>query len=654
MWSDNESALDYLGFQHLVTAITTIVQNDDLLPATVGVYGDWGSGKSSLIRMVEQELNKDEGIVILSFNGWLFEGYEDAKTALMGTVLEELLENQKFLAKAGAATKRQLTQLLKRVNKLKIVGAIGKLAYAAYSGDVTGVGVGLSGGIDLLTAGKQALSKAKDVDLGEVNDYLEEQKKEEKNIKQSARRSIREFRQDFEKLLKTSKIKTLIIMIDDLDRCDPTTIIETLEAIKLFLFVPGTAFILGADERLIRYAVRRRFPELPGERFEVGRDYLEKLIQFPIRIPSLGRGETESYINLLFTKLSSLSNEQKEKARECVIECEADSLFGVNFDLAIAQKIFDPVPDDLAEHLALAQRIAPLLTSGLNGNPRQYKRFLNTLIIRLGMARSRKLELKQRVLAKLMLLEYVRLEYFKKLAELQGEQMGRPIELLQLEQSLKGRSKIRDDAEPTPEIEKASESQIEQEQAPPLGAEFKLWLSDNWTRSWINLDPMLSSIDLRPYFYFSQDRLGAISGEAQRLSPVAQETLFGLLHESEAVQKIALGKAQGLTATDAAAVFEAIILRIEQEEDLGSEHSAFMRIFDWVKVRPELLSQFITFLGRLPVTSLPPVTVLRVIEISKGTTAEDASYQLIERWSQNNSNIRLANIAISRLSFRTN
>lgn len=104
----------------------------------------------------------------------------------------------------------------------------------------------------------------------------------------------------------------------------PDTIIETLEAIKLFLFVPHTAFILGADERLVKYAVRRRFPELPGERAEVGRDYLEKLIQFPIRVPPLGRGEIESYINLLFTRKANLAADKFEEARKCVLACDTE------------------------------------------------------------------------------------------------------------------------------------------------------------------------------------------------------------------------------------------------------------------------------------------------------------------------------------------
>jgi len=57
--------------------------DDQLLPTTVGVYGDWGSGKSSLLRMVEKRLRAEEGTLVLWFNGWLFESFEDAKTALM-------------------------------------------------------------------------------------------------------------------------------------------------------------------------------------------------------------------------------------------------------------------------------------------------------------------------------------------------------------------------------------------------------------------------------------------------------------------------------------------------------------------------------------------------------------------------------------------
>ena len=78
MWSDNESKEDLLGFQYLAQAVISIVKNEALLPATIGVFGDWGGGKSTLIDIVQAQLmteaERKAGTVVLSFNGWLFEG----------------------------------------------------------------------------------------------------------------------------------------------------------------------------------------------------------------------------------------------------------------------------------------------------------------------------------------------------------------------------------------------------------------------------------------------------------------------------------------------------------------------------------------------------------------------------------------------------
>src|ERR1039457_3176923 len=56
MWSDNESTEDLLGFQYLADAVVSIVKNENLLPATIGVFGDWGGGKSTLIEIVRSQL----------------------------------------------------------------------------------------------------------------------------------------------------------------------------------------------------------------------------------------------------------------------------------------------------------------------------------------------------------------------------------------------------------------------------------------------------------------------------------------------------------------------------------------------------------------------------------------------------------------------
>jgi predicted KAP-like P-loop ATPase len=101
MWSDRETTIDLLNVEHLVTAITGTVTRGHLRPLTLGVFGDWGSGKSSVISMAKQRVEQDHpNILCVYFNGWLFEGYEDAKAAILGTILDELADKRKAKEKA--------------------------------------------------------------------------------------------------------------------------------------------------------------------------------------------------------------------------------------------------------------------------------------------------------------------------------------------------------------------------------------------------------------------------------------------------------------------------------------------------------------------------------------------------------------------------
>ena len=88
MWSDNETDVDLLRYRYLVASVLRLIRNDDLLPTTIGVFGDWGTGKSSLIKMIEKEIDNDPSTMCISFSGWLFDDYNDAKTALMGSILD--------------------------------------------------------------------------------------------------------------------------------------------------------------------------------------------------------------------------------------------------------------------------------------------------------------------------------------------------------------------------------------------------------------------------------------------------------------------------------------------------------------------------------------------------------------------------------------
>ena len=89
MWTDNETSLDLLGFRVHAELVRSVVVDAKLLPVTIGVFADWGGGKTSLMKMLEHSLEPEswpnesperercKKIACLYFNGWLFEGYDD-------------------------------------------------------------------------------------------------------------------------------------------------------------------------------------------------------------------------------------------------------------------------------------------------------------------------------------------------------------------------------------------------------------------------------------------------------------------------------------------------------------------------------------------------------------------------------------------------
>ena len=86
--------------------------------------------------------------------------------------------------------------------------------------------------------------------------------------------------------------ETLAIFLDDLDRCRQERVAEVLEAINLFLDLPGVCFYLGIDwERLVAV--------LPEPVRKQGDQYLEKIVQVALDLPAVSAGGAESYVRSL-------------------------------------------------------------------------------------------------------------------------------------------------------------------------------------------------------------------------------------------------------------------------------------------------------------------------------------------------------------------
>src|SRR5262245_30894448 len=102
MLHDNEAKTDLLSYEPVAKAIAALLAEPPYAPITIGVHGDWGAGKSSILEMVADALELQKDFLTLKFNGWRYQGFEDAKISLLETIVEELIERRPMLKDYGA------------------------------------------------------------------------------------------------------------------------------------------------------------------------------------------------------------------------------------------------------------------------------------------------------------------------------------------------------------------------------------------------------------------------------------------------------------------------------------------------------------------------------------------------------------------------
>lgn len=418
MWLDNASKLDMLFYKPYANLIKEIVEDGCYNPLTIGIFGLWGAGKSTLLNMIKGSIDT-QNVECIEINAWMFEGYEDAKTALMESLLQTIESNKKFADKAGD----EIKTLLKRVNWLKLG------AKAISLGAPLLASIGMANPVPLLlnvatdivsdkTKMAETISNAADEVENIKENYLNEKEK-------STVENIRQFKNEFERMLEKTEIKNLVVLIDDLDRCNPDRIIETLEAIKLFLSVKNTTFIIAADENVIQYAIKKRYPKEHNYDPEISQEYIEKIIQLPIYIPELSSKDIENYLLLLvcqkylveetFKSLLDSIYESKILIREETISLSELHVFINNLSNKEFKKNNE---EEFEKDIEIINKIKDIIAYTLKGNPRQAKRFLNTFIIKKKLAENyfgEDIDIK--ILTKLLVLQKLDVNLFKTLNE---------------------------------------------------------------------------------------------------------------------------------------------------------------------------------------------------------------------------------------------
>jgi predicted KAP-like P-loop ATPase len=619
MWNDKETDVDLLGHDKIAQTILEIIKDNHLRPLTIGVYGDWGVGKSSILSLLQAKVAlekhaKVSEIHCILFNGWLFQDYEDAKTALMETVVSELAKLQPRSERIQKLAK----SLFRRINWLKVA----KVSSSAAMTFFTGVPLpGMLGQMsDWYKKGKELMGKEENENSKDGDSFLKEAEEE------SVTQQIEAFRKEFKKLIQTSKVDHIIILVDDLDRCLPKSVIEILEAIRLFLFVEGTTFVLSADEKMIEYAVREHFPNLPADYQDYTKNYLEKLIQIPIRIPLLNKAQTGNYIKLLMIQHHLKHDyEQLKNVYEHYNKQKKRPYDTMNLSYEIISEAIGSDATELKETLLVADQLTPTLASGLRGNPRNIKRFMNTLFLRMRIARIYGLEdiVKMNVLAKLMLLERFQSKKFDDLIE-------------EVTSTDNGISSTIEADEQKKETGKGDGKVSEKKTADKQDLEWREWLS---------LEPVLNSVDLRPYIFISKEK--AIGFDASSLFPDNLQTLLGMLNSnSDLALRTAEKQLETIARKDRILLFDKLEGESRVATDLKNIPAPIKGLLRIIKVEDSLELRMISLMVSFPPSELGPWAVTELGGL-KNEHAKEKVRALFETWAGQDSNKTLQTLAKS-------
>jgi hypothetical protein len=459
LWPDNPTAQDLLGFADIAEPVLEALMRERLDPVAVGVFGDWGSGKSTVLEILRERLLSRGRVVVVYTRPWEYDPNIDPKATLIAEVLaavrDEVAKDQTRLADLAERFKK----LASRVQWSKAVTLVANSALTfsvPQIGDI--IGLFGDGGDDGLTDP-----------------------------------TLQGFRDEFDELMgELEEIDRVVVLVDDLDRCLPDTVVAALEAMKLFLSVRKMAFVIAADRRLVTLAIATRYGQ-SAQASTMAREYLEKIVQIPISVPALGLADTEAYLAMMLLDRHLTDDALVQLAAHCDERRRAGMARTLE---ALPEGL---VPEAAGGELQLAGELAPVLSRRLAGNPRRLKRFLNAYWLRSAVAARRSAALAPAALAKLLVLEELEPDAFSQLLAWLGTG--------ELPQRLAGLEDPKGVEDGTPAL-----------------------------REWARTSPALSGEDLGPYLRLAAS-LRSLAAPGSGLRPELRELLDGLRADTQAARK---------------------------------------------------------------------------------------------------------------------
>lgn len=257
---------DLLEFKESVTRIGSLLPHVST-PFTIGIYGNWGSGKTSYMKMLSTYANQNN-MKTFWFNAWEYEN----ETSLLLPLLSKLANEVN--------------------HENKLFKSIKKIAAA------------------VIMTGANFTTKLATLNTTNIKDIERYLKEYEEHISTSYEKwisDIDKLKNEFKNLVREicNDKESLVLFIDDLDRCLPENIIKLIENIKHFLTADGCdcIFVIGVDQSILSAAIKARY----GSEIIKGSEYLEKIINLSINIPGHNHTASKDYILAASQKMTDSS-----------------------------------------------------------------------------------------------------------------------------------------------------------------------------------------------------------------------------------------------------------------------------------------------------------------------------------------------------------
>lgn len=237
----------------------------------VGIFGGWGSGKSTLMEAIKRRVEPTDAVVV-DFNAWRYEREPHLIVPLLDTI------------RAGLSQWALSRPTDERSESIKIVATrIGRVIRALVR--ATSVQVGIPGAVTIAMDPDKALQT--------INGDNDDETSSPQSLYFAA---FEQLRDAFERVERAG-LSRIIVFVDDLDRCLPERALTVLESMKLFFDTKGFVFVVGLDERVVQTAVRTKFAGSADGNTEIDQrveqEYLNKIFQLPYTLPKIAPAQLE-------------------------------------------------------------------------------------------------------------------------------------------------------------------------------------------------------------------------------------------------------------------------------------------------------------------------------------------------------------------------